>query len=65
MSEAKERIDESELGNLLCCPFCGGKVVEEVVSWNIAQAKCTDCEETWGACGAKFEGRYDKWNARA
>jgi len=53
------------VSNLLPCPFCGGKVEEEKVQWNIAQAKCTDCEEVWGTCGSKAEGRYDKWNVRA
>jgi len=50
---------------LLPCPFCGGKVVEDVIQWNIAQAKCTECYESWGTCGTKYEGRFEKWNARA
>jgi len=53
------------VSNLLPCPFCGGKVEEDVVQWNIAQAKCTECGETWGTCGSKYEGRFEKWNFRA
>ncbi len=51
--------------NLLPCPFCGGEVEDEVVQWNISQAKCTECDETWGTCGSKYEGRFNKWNVRA
>lgn len=47
------------------CPFCGGVVVEHKQSWNIASAKCTDCEEEWGFCGAIYPYRYRKWNMRA
>ena len=47
------------------CPFCGGRVIETIPSWNRANAQCTECSYEWGLCGAEFEGRYDKWNTRA
>lgn len=47
------------------CPFCGGDVVEASISWNISSAECTYCNSSWGRCGSKYEGRYDKWNTRA
>jgi len=53
------------ISNLLPCPFCGGEVKEEKLNWNIANAKCTKCGEKWGYCGSRYEGRFDKWNARA
>ena len=59
-----DSLDESDLNVLLCCPFCGSKVVEELVNWNLAQAKCSGCKESWGTCGSRFDGRYDKWNKR-
>jgi len=55
----------SDVSNLLPCPFCGGKVVEEKPHWNMANAKCTKCNNEWGHCGSKYEGRFDKWNKRA
>ena len=55
---------ESTNKELDYCPFCGGKVIEVNPSWNLANAECTRCGEEWGHCGAKFEGRYDKWNTR-
>ena len=53
------------VNNLLPCPFCGGEVVEENPQWNMANAKCTSCDEKWGHCGSKYGGRFDKWNVRA
>ena len=47
------------------CPFCGGKVSEASTNWNLANAECTECGETWGYCGSKFKDRYNKWNIRA
>ena len=52
------------VSDLLPCPFCGGYVVEKKVQWNISQALCTNCNEVWGTCGSKYEGRFDKWNIR-
>ncbi len=46
------------------CPFCGGEVKEMNPSWNLANAKCNDCDAEWGYCGAKFDGRYKKFNKR-
>ena len=51
--------------NILPCPICGGEVIEGNLSWNMAHAECTKCSATWGHCGSKFEGRFDKWNQRA
>ena len=53
------------VSNLLPCPFCGGKVIEEKPHWNMANAKCTECNNEWGHCGSQYEGRFDKWNKRA
>lgn len=63
--ELNEQLRLHSLSNLLPCPFCGGDVVEEKAQWNTAQALCTDCNEVWGTCGSKYEGRFEKWNVRA
>ncbi len=60
-----QKLPIQNASNLLPCPFCGGEVEDEVVQWNISQAKCTECDETWGTCGSKYEGRFNKWNVRA
>jgi len=62
--ETEKQCDIHVVSNLLPCPFCGGDVVEKKVQWNISQALCTDCNEVWGTCGSKYEGRFDKWNVR-
>jgi hypothetical protein len=64
IKEKIELLGTNFVGNLLPCPFCGGKVEEEKVQWNISQAKCSKCDEAWGACGSKYKGRFEKWNVR-
>ena len=58
------KVEDMSEDKLIPCPFCGGEVLESNPSWNTAQAQCRSCGETWGTCGAKFEGRYEKWNTR-
>jgi hypothetical protein len=50
---------------LLPCPFCGGEVCEKRMGWNVAHAECKVCGNAWGHCGSQYEGRIQKWNARA